>query len=122
MMRLVTYFDLTVETKGEGSFVNQDLQEFYNDVTGATSPVEAFRVGALIEEIDIKDLREAIALAKANDVEVLEAVYSNLLNASYNHLRAFVRNYEANGGGTYVPQTAVSGLSAADVKAILGRN
>ena len=126
MWRLVTYFGLDLDddvdpTNGQGDFENPRLKEFFDTQTGtgSTSRLAAFGVGALIEEVDINDLRDAIG---ETQVEVLKAVYNNLLNASYNHLRAFVRNYEANGGGTYVAQTAVSGLTQTEVNAILGRN
>ncbi len=47
-----------------------------------------------IEEIDIKDLIDAI---KSTDNEDLKFVYGNLLRASENHLRAFTRNLNRRG-------------------------
>jgi hypothetical protein len=59
------------------------------------------QVGALIEEVDIKDL---IAAKKRTDKEDLLCVYQNLHAASERHLNAFVRNVEAISGETYTAQ------------------
>jgi hypothetical protein len=53
---------------------------------GSISQVEALNVGVLIEETDIEDLNEAIALAEHKDIQT---VYGNLLQGSLNHLDAF---------------------------------
>ncbi|MDY0780982.1 DUF2202 domain-containing protein [Tenacibaculum sp. IB213877] len=73
-----------------GRFYNKDLQKMYNDLIarGSISLKEAFEVGKLIEETDIKDLEEAI---KNTDSSFSKQVYSYLLRASKNHLRAFNR-------------------------------
>ncbi len=74
-------------------FTNPDLQALYDSLVerGRTSQIEALHVGALIEEVDIADLQNAIA---ETENPVLENMYTNLMNASYNHLRGFVRNIE----------------------------
>ena len=71
-----------------GKFTNPDLQALYDQLVaqGFQSAVEALKVGALIEEVDIKDLDEAIASSHAPDVI---QTFENLRNGSYNHLRAF---------------------------------
>ncbi len=60
----------------------------YNDlmVQGSQSSTEALRVGVTIEEVDIRDLQKYLALTNKSDIT---SVYTNLMNASYNHLRAF---------------------------------
>jgi len=85
-----------------GSFTNQNLLKLYNDLTaqGKTSLAEALKVGAAIEEIDILDLQKDIAAADNEDIKL---VYNNLMEGSYNHLRAFVRNLSAQ-GISYTPQ------------------
>lgn len=85
-----------------GSFTNQDLLKLYNDLTaqGKTSLVEALKAGAAIEEIDILDLQKDIAAADNEDIKL---VYNNLMEGSYNHLRAFVRNLSSQ-GISYTPQ------------------
>ena len=58
--------------------------------SGNTGMEAAFRAGAReSEEVDIKDLKEAIAVTSNNDIK---STYEYLVQASENHLRAFVRN------------------------------
>ena len=79
-----------------GVFSNADLGGLYTDLTlqGDTSLLDALHVGALIEEIDILDLQDAIAASSHPD---LIQAYENLLRGSRNHLRAFVRQIELLG-------------------------
>ena len=74
--------------KGPGVFTNSDLQKLYNELTrqGSVSLAEALKVGVLVEQKDITDLREGIATANHEDVK---AVYDNLLKGSTIHLNAF---------------------------------
>ncbi len=85
-----------------GLFNNMELQALYDKlvIRGQQSATEALYVGAAIEEIDILDLEKAIAETNQPD---LRRAYENLLAASGNHLRAFVRNIEAQ-GLVYEPQ------------------
>ena len=97
-----------------GQFNNAELQTLYNDLTarGQTSQLEALRVGALIEEVDIADLEDALAQTENPGIQV---VYTNLMQGSENHLRSFVSNIE-NLGYTYTAQV----LEAVAVDDILG--
>ncbi len=97
-----------------GVFTNPALQALYNNliVRGSQSLAEALKVGAAIEEIDILDLQERIAQTGRAD---LQQVYTNLLNGSYNHLRAFTSTLQTQVGETYQPQY----LTAAAYSAIL---
>ncbi len=74
-----------------GVFTNIYIQNLYDSLIkrGKTSQIEALRVGGLVEEVDIKDLQQA--LAKTNN-PTIQQVYRNLIKASYKHLNAFVRN------------------------------
>lgn len=93
-----------VQTNDIGVFTNSELQELYNSlvVSGNTSLIEALKVGAAIEEIDIIDLEEQVnGIVKSEDILF---VYINLLKGSKNHLRAFVRNIGSQ-GETYTPQS-----------------
>lgn len=74
-----------------GVFFNEELQIMYNDLIakGSLSMIDALEVGKAIEERDIEDLQ--LAISKSND-SYTKQVYTNLLNASYNHLNAFNRN------------------------------
>jgi hypothetical protein len=82
--------------KGLGVFTNQDLQDLYNALIedGRASLVEALKVGVVIEETDIGDLNAGIATTKRKDIKT---VYSNLLQGSLNHLKAFVSNLALQG-------------------------
>lgn len=102
--------------KKPGRFGNKELQQLYDDLVlrGAKSRADAFLVGALIEEVDIEDLVEAM---KRTDREDVRSVYDNLLDGSKRHLNAFVRNYEALSGRTYQAQK----IPQKEVAAILGR-
>lgn len=96
-----------------GVFVNQDLQALYDQLVeqGLQSAVEALKVGALIEETDIRDLDDAILQTSRNDIR---NVLSQLQDASGNHLRAFVGNLEQR-GVDYQPQV----LSGEEYNAIM---
>jgi hypothetical protein len=79
-----------------GIFTNPDLQALCNDLIarGSQSLAEALKVGAAIEEIDILE----------TDNTDIQQVYANLMNGSYNHLRAFVSALNNQTGETYQPQ------------------
>ncbi len=92
--------DPAMEEKGE--FSNQELAALYLSFTteGEKGLVEALTVGATIEDLDIKDLKERLEI---NENEDVERVYENLLAGSENHMRAFVKALEAL-DATYEPQ------------------
>jgi hypothetical protein len=100
---LLEKYELTdpVTDDSIGVFVNQDLQTLYNELTerGAQSEVEALKVGAYIEDLDIKDLQELIAETDNQDIT---EVYQNLVRGSRNHMRAFTRQLEMR-GESYAP-------------------
>ncbi len=79
-----------------GNFVLPVLQQYYDDLVaqGSISLLEAYKVGAFIEELDIDDLTHAIEdLGMPADVI---STYTNLREGSYNHLEAYetaIENY-----------------------------
>ena len=79
-----------VATDTPGVFVNAELQQAYNDLVaqGSQSLEEALKVGVTIEELDIADLQELLAMQPSADIA---EVAQNLLKASQNHLAAFTR-------------------------------
>lgn len=79
-----------------GVFTNQELQALYNDLIakGKLSFINALYVGALIEEKDMKDILAAI---DRTDERAIIIAYSNLLDGSKSHLRAFVGVIETQG-------------------------
>ncbi len=114
---LLEKYGLPDPTKGReiGEFQNKELQELYNRLVkeGERSLIDALKVGALIEELDIKDLEERL---KQTDNEDIKVVFKNLMKGSRNHLRAFARLIERF-GGEYKPTY----LSEDEVKEILSK-
>lgn len=80
----------------QGFFTDPNLQELYDQLTtrGNTSLVEALKVGALIEEVDINDLYKSIN--ETTNPAIIQ-VYTQLLNGSYKHLNAFTGQLNSQG-------------------------
>jgi len=74
----------------EGVFRNPDLQALYDQLIaqGSQSLEEALKAGVLVETTDIADLQSGLTVNTHSDIR---NVYTNLLRASNNHLRAFNR-------------------------------
>lgn len=96
-----------------GVFASKSMQELYNTLTmqGKKSLVDAYIVGATIEDLDIRDLD---MLKKDTTKEDILVTYNNLQKGSRNHLRAFVKNIQAS-GGAYTPQY----ISSSDYNSII---
>jgi hypothetical protein len=96
-----------------GVFQNAGLQALYGDLVsqGAASFPAALRVGATIEDLDLRDLGKAVAATDNND---LRMVYQNLQQGSRNHLQTFVGRLQA-AGESYTAQY----VSAATLEEIL---
>jgi len=85
----------------QGKFNNKELQKLYDRLTvQGNTLIEALKIGAYIEELDIFDLKK---LMKKTDNEDILWVYSRLLWGSENHFRAFTRNL-SNRGVEYEPE------------------
>jgi hypothetical protein len=84
-----------------GTFESSEAQSLYNDMVtkASTSLEEAYKTGALIEEMDINDLTMLLSNTTNENVTL---VFENLLKGSRNHLRAFYRQL-TNLGVTYTP-------------------
>ena len=76
-----------------GTFTDPQIQALYDQLVadGSASLTAALEVGALIEELDISDLR---ARAAATDNADLTTLYAQLERGSRNHLRAFTSQLE----------------------------
>ena len=95
-----------------GIFINQELANLYDTLLarGYLSSLDALKVGALIEEVDMVDLKRAIEETDNEDIQVL---YENLLSGSRNHLRAFVGLIEDQGivyEAQFLPQEEVDAI------------
>ena len=76
-----------------GIFTDPEMQRLYNELTfqARASLQAAFEVGAIIEDLDIFDLKKYLKKSDNQDIRVL---FQNLQKGSRNHLRAFVRMLE----------------------------
>lgn len=91
-----------VQNDEVGVFTNVELKQLYDNLIakGESTLLDAFVVGATIEDVDIFDLNERIAETDNDDIK---CVFNNLKKGSENHIRSFVRQIERN-GGTYEAQ------------------
>ncbi len=86
---------------GPGLYMDTTLQALYTQLAaGAPTLIDALKVGATIEEVDMIDINAALLLVDNTDIRL---VYDNLLKGSRNHLRTFVNTLAAQ-GVTYAPQ------------------
>ncbi len=94
--------DDPIDTNGPGVFKNQDLQELYNSLTaqGSVSLLNAYIVGATIEDLDLYDLAHELTLIDNQDIIT---VYESLAKGSRNHMRSFYDKITSS-GGNYTPQ------------------
>jgi hypothetical protein len=104
VLTLLKRYDIAdpVGTNGFGVFKSATMQSLYKQLVqlGNKSNLDAFKVGATIEDLDIFDLKRLST--KVDNKDILY-VYSNLEKGSRNHMRAFNRNIE-NLGSVYIPQ------------------
>jgi hypothetical protein len=104
VLLLLTKYSLTdpVGTNAIGVFSNTELQHLYDELVaqGEMSLLDAYQVGATIEDLDIFDLANAL---DNNDNQDNTLVYEMLSKGSRNHLRSFYGNI-LNVGGSYTPQ------------------
>ena len=91
-----------VGSNAVGVFNNATLQNLYTQLMtqGNASVLDAYKVGATIEDLDIFDLKNALL---NNDNQDIKLVYDMLTKGSRNHMRSFYKNI-LNAGGTYIPQ------------------
>ncbi|GEM_PF-1777352 len=85
-----------------GVFQDPEIASLYEELVaqGETSVEEALKVGATIEDLDLKDLEDRFA---RTDNEDIQHVYEALECGSRNHLRSFVSQLSGY-GITYEPQ------------------
>ncbi|SDM34029.1 hypothetical protein SAMN05421813_11027 [Daejeonella rubra] len=85
-----------------GEFENIQLKALYDQLVseGNTSTLNAYKVGATIEDLDLYDINKALVYIDNQDIRY---VYEMLAKGSRNHLRSFYKNI-INAGGTYTPQ------------------
>lgn len=104
ILMLLNKYNLTdpVGSNAEGVFSNATLQALYGQLVakGSLSLLDAYKVGATIEDLDIFDLTNALINIDNQDIRL---VYDNLNKGSRNHMRSFYKNI-VKAGSTYSPQ------------------
>jgi len=79
-------------------------------------------VGAIIEDLDIFDLQN---LLDETDNPDIERVYTNLLMGSENHMRAFMRQLDSQGGtyeANFLEQSEIDEILASGQQGGWGRD
>lgn len=102
VLHVINGFGLSDPTPAtDTDFKNPAFTELFAQLTakGSKSPVEALKVGAFIEELDINDLQK---LLETTENQMVKKVYGNLLRASKIHLKAFTNVLKVR-GTTYTP-------------------
>lgn len=116
LLKLLKKYKLTDPASNTeiGEFTDAALQTLYNTLIalGEQSGLDALKVGGIIEETDMRDIKAAIVRSQKEDID---AVYESLLCGSRNHLRSFAQNIEALTGAPYAAQV----LTQTEVNEIL---
>lgn len=95
-----------------GEFTLPEMQKLYDDLVaqGSVSLVEALKVGATIEDLDIYDLNNWIEKTDNEDIKI---VYENLARGSRNHMRSFIEQLEKQGSNynaQYISQEEIDAI------------
>ncbi len=111
---LLNKYDLQDPIKHDqmGIFADTKMAKLYKDLVnqGLQSLQGALMVGAIIEDLDIKDLNE---LLQTTDNLDIQTVYQNLAKGSRNHLRSFTAQLEGHGvkyNARYLSQPEVDSI------------
>ena len=98
---LQSYGDEYTGIPEPGKFTNSEYQLLYDELVskGSVSVEDTWKVGSLIEEMDISDLEESTSKVTNENINL---VFENLQKGSRNHLRAFTRQLTGL-GLTYTP-------------------
>lgn len=104
---------------GAGVYANTTLQGLYTQLVaaGSVSLIEALKVGAAIEELDMLDINTHLRTVDNQDIRL---VYDNLLKGSRNHLRSFYKTLLQQ-GGSYTAQYLTQSEFDAIVNAAMER-
>jgi hypothetical protein len=104
ILQLLTKYAIKdpVGVNAVGVFTDPGLQALYTSLvnSGSVSVIEAYKVGAIIEDLDLNDLKNDLLKVDNQDIIL---VYQMLSKGSRNHMRNFYSNLKSL-GFTYVPQ------------------
>ncbi len=93
-------------TGARNTYNDPELQNLYNqllNIAVGSDDLAALRVGALVEETDIRDINTHKSRVSTEHQDII-STYDNLLCGSRNHLRAFVAQIEGLTGQVYQVQ------------------
>jgi len=95
-----------------GVFSDPKLQDLYTQLVtiGSASALDAYKVGATIEDLDIYDLEEALLKSDNQDIKY---VYDLLTMGSRNHMRSFYGQITGLGGSysaQFISQVALDAI------------
>ena len=105
-------------TGQHNTYTSGELQALYDQLLSdalGSDDLAALRVGALVEETDIRDINTEMSLVSVEHQDIT-ATYENLLCGSRNHLRSFAKQISNITGQDYITQ--VPSMDA-EVRAIL---
>ena len=115
ILQLLTKYAIKdpVGVNAVGVFTDPGLQALYTSLVNAgnVSILEAYKVGATIEDLDLYDLK--VDLLKVDNQDII-LVYQMLSKGSRNHMRNYFSSLKSL-GFTYVPQF----ITQSDLDAIL---
>jgi len=97
VLRLIEGFKIADNSNNNpGEYTNTHIAELYNQLIamGNVSAIEALKVGVLIEQKDIADLKKELSTVANASVTT---VYTNLQAGSNAHLKAFIWNLKVKG-------------------------
>ncbi len=104
ILQLLTKYNINdpVGVNAIGVFTDPGLQALYTNLVNAgnVSILEAYKVGATIEDLDLYDLK--VDLLKVDNQDII-LVYQMLSKGSRNHMRNYFSSLKSL-GFTYVPQ------------------
>ncbi len=104
ILHLIENYGLDNPTKNNstGAFNDPKFKELYGKLVaeGMKSELDALKIGAMVEELDIVDLQRCVNDTTKSDIRM---VYGNPMKGSRNHLRAFVSTIESL-GAVYEPK------------------
>ena len=88
------------------TYTSEIIQMLYDQLLNnavGSDDIAALKVGALVEETDIRDINLEKNKVSESHTEII-TTYENLLCGSRNHLRSFVKQIESRTGQPYVTQ------------------
>ena len=117
VLQILSAYNLEDPASGDtGVFNSEDLQTLYNQLIDRVdiSELEALIVGAVIEDLDIKDIEEFLQRTSKADII---SMYESLMCGSRNHLRSYYSQIVSK-GGSYSP----SYISQEEYDSIINRD